>query len=99
MAEEEAATLVVLGLPLNMDGTEGQQAEAARSFGTALAGAGLRVAYEDERLTSWEAGEALRGAGRRPTRATGEPDSTAARLILQQDPDAQPRATRDEETE
>ena len=52
MAEEEAATLVVLGLPLNMDGTEGQQAEAARSFGTALAGAGLRVAYEDERLTS-----------------------------------------------
>ena len=99
LAEEEAAMLVVLGLPLNMDGTEGPQAEAARSFGAALAGVGLRVAYEDERLTSWEAGEAWREAGRRPPRATGELDSTAARLILQQYLDAHPLATRDEETE
>jgi putative holliday junction resolvase len=99
LAEEEEATLVVLGLPLNMDGTEGPQADAARSFGTALAGAGLNVAYEDERLTSWAAGEALREVGKRLPRATGELDSAAARLILQQYLDAHARATPDEVTE
>jgi putative Holliday junction resolvase len=85
----EGAELVVVGLPLNMDGSEGDQAAAARSFGDGLTENGLRVAYEDERLSSWEAGEQLRAGGRRsPRRESGELDSAAARLILQQYLDA-----------
>jgi putative Holliday junction resolvase len=95
----ESADIVVIGLPLNMDGTEGDQAAAVRAFGERLAARGLRIAYEDERLSSWEAGERLAEAGRRPGRGSGELDSTAARLILQQYLDARPRTGPPQETE
>jgi putative Holliday junction resolvase len=84
----EGASLVVIGLPLHLDGREGGQSARARAFGERLAHIGLRVVYEDERLTSWEAGERLAAEGRRPSRRSGELDSTAARLILQQYLDA-----------
>jgi putative Holliday junction resolvase len=90
---------VVIGLPLNMDGTEGPQAAAVRAFGDRLAAIGLGVVYEDERLTSWEASERLAEIGRRARRGSGELDSTAARVILQQYLDARHRAGRAEETE
>ena len=60
LAWAEGAELIVVGLPLNMDGSEGDQAAAARSFGEGLTENGLRVAFEDERLSTWEAGEQLR---------------------------------------
>jgi putative Holliday junction resolvase len=88
LARSEAATLVVLGLPRNMDGSEGAQAAAAREFGGQLVALGLEVAYVDETLTSWAAGERLAAEGRRPSRASGEQDSAAARLILQEYLDA-----------
>ena len=91
LCASEGVEHVVIGLPLNMDGTEGPQAEAVREFGTLLADAGLHVIYEDERLSSWEAAERLRTTGHRPTRASGELDSTAARVILQQYLDARHR--------
>ena len=84
----EAAGLVVIGLPLNMDGSEGAQAAAARAFGDALVGIGLDVAYEDERLSTWQATEELTADGRRAGRGRGELDSAAARVILQQYLDA-----------
>jgi putative Holliday junction resolvase len=84
LAHAEDAGQVVLGLPRNMDGSEGRQAAAARSFGEQLAAIGLEVIFVDERLTSWQAGEDLAAADRRPTRASGEKDSAAARLILQE---------------
>jgi putative Holliday junction resolvase len=84
LASAEGAQLVVMGLPLNMDGSEGRQAAAARRFGQRLGGVGLEVVYVDERLSSWEAGERMAEAGRRPPRDSGELDSAAARLILQQ---------------
>ena len=99
LAGVESAELVVIGLPLNMDGTEGDQAASARKFGERLVARGMRVAYEDERLSSWEAGERLTEAGRRPRRESGELDSTAARLILQQYLDARRRTGPPEETE
>lgn len=80
----EAVDGVVIGLPLNLDGSEGPQAELVRAFGQRLAAIGLAVDYEDERLSTWEAGERLTAAGRRFRRGSGELDSTAARLILQQ---------------
>jgi putative holliday junction resolvase len=84
----EGAGLVVIGLPLNMDGSEGTQAAAARAFGEGLAAIGLEVAYEDERLSSWQAVEELAAGGRQAERWSGELDSAAARVILQQYLDA-----------
>ena len=84
LAMSERIARVVVGLPLNMDGSEGSQAGVARSFGERLRAAGLEVLYFDERLTSWQAADELTRAGRRPRRATGELDSTAARLFLQE---------------
>jgi len=90
LCADEGAELVVVGLPLNLDGSEGPQAAVVRAFGEALRGAGLAILYEDERLTSWEAERQLASGGRTPDRRTGEVDSAAAQLILQQYLDAQP---------
>ena len=88
LARSEGATSVVVGLPRNMDGSEGPQARAARAFGAQLTQRGLDVIFVDERLTSWEAGERLAAEGRRLRRASGERDSAAACLILQEYLDA-----------
>lgn len=96
---EEGVERVVIGLPLHGDGGEGEQAAAARAFGDRLAEAGIRIEYEDERLTTWEAGERLAEVGRKARRGSGELDSTAARLILQQYLDARRRRTPPEETD
>ena len=96
----EGVERVVIGLPLNMDGSEGPQAALVRAFGDRLADIGLVVDYEDERLSSWEAVERLTASGKRPARRSGELDSTAARVILQQYLDARHGAgRRPEETE
>ena len=84
LARAEGARRIVLGLPRNMDGSEGSQAQAARDFGAQLTAIGLEVVFVDERLTSWQAGEQLAATGRRPERRSGEKDSAAARLILQE---------------
>lgn len=83
LAHDEGAATVVLGLPRNMDGSEGIQAAAARAFGEQLAAIGLTIAYHDERLTSWQAAEQI-GPRRGRDRRSGELDSAAARLILQE---------------
>ena len=47
---------IVVGLPINMDGSEGPAAKAARALGAEVAAAsGLPVAFSDERLTSFSA--------------------------------------------
>jgi putative holliday junction resolvase len=94
---EEGVERVVVGLPLLHDGREGEQAAAARSFADRLAALGVPIEFEDERLTSWAAGEELAGAGRTPRRSSGELDSAAARLILQQYLDARRRPDPPEE--
>ena len=91
---EQGAAEIVVGLPLNMDGTEGRQAERTRIWAEAIAAAtGLPVSYRDERLTS-ERAESRTGASPRG-RAGGPPtpaqraayrarvDREAAALILQ----------------
>lgn len=91
LCTSEGVEQIVIGLPLNMDETEGPQAAEARAFGERLTATGLDVVFEDERLSSWEAAQRLADAGRRPSRASGELDSAAARLILQQYLDARHR--------
>lgn len=71
---------LVVGLPLDLDGTEQEMTHAARRFGRQLAGRfGLPVHAMDERLTSREACSILRERGEDP-RAT---DPMAAQLILE----------------
>ena len=60
LAEHHSVEHVVVGLPLNMNGTEGPSAAEARRFGDAVARQlGLPVEYWDERLTTAEANRML----------------------------------------
>ena len=64
MAVERRAAAFVAGLPFNMDGTEGPQAEFVRKFCEKLERtSGVKVHFQDERLTSVEAEERLKNAG------------------------------------
>ena len=76
--------LLVVGLPLSMDGTEGPSARAARAFGDRL-GESMRLPVEffDERLTSVEAEERLRGAPGSSKRRRAALDAVAAAIILE----------------
>ena len=61
LCREYEVEKLVVGLPLNMDGSEGERAKAARAFGEKLSlRTGLPVVYEDERLTTVEAEEILK---------------------------------------
>jgi putative Holliday junction resolvase len=83
LATEEGTTRIVVGLPLNMDGSEGAQAVAARSFGARLGALGLDVTFSDERLTSWDAGARMTRSGKRQS-VPDAIDSAAAAIILEQ---------------
>ena len=83
LAREEGASLVVVGLPLNMDGTEGKSARAARGFAEELEERGLAVTLFDERLTTVQARSLLREAGVSSRRAKDVLDGASAQLLLQ----------------
>jgi putative Holliday junction resolvase len=75
---------IVVGLPLNMDGSEGPQAAKVRAFGERLAAhLTLPVEFWDERLTTVEAERALRGAGMSRARRRERIDQEAAAIILE----------------
>jgi len=75
--------LVVVGLPLNMDDTEGELAGRARKFGRRLHGRfNIPVEYVDERLSSHAAKSLLREQGHRGDYREAPADALAARLIL-----------------
>jgi putative holliday junction resolvase len=83
LVRQHQATGVVVGLPINMDGSEGPAAAAARRFGEALAKhLALPVHLWDERLTSWEAEGILREAEVTPRKRRLLVDKLAATLIL-----------------
>ncbi|MCI0390471.1 MAG: Holliday junction resolvase RuvX [Acidobacteria bacterium] len=91
VAENEVATLVV-GLPLNMDGTRGAAVERVESFISDLRRSlSIPIVPVDERLTSHEADQILRemGVGLRERRARS--DEYAASVILQDYIDGQRR--------
>ena len=84
MLREREVTTIVVGLPLNMDGSEGPAARAARTFADKVAEA-LRVTVEmfDERLTSFEAEERLKGMPIRKGARKPAIDAIAAAVILE----------------
>jgi putative Holliday junction resolvase len=82
---EEGVLRVVVGLPLHADGRESESSGEARRFGAALSLVLAReVVFHDEGLTSWEAEEGLKAAGKRlkDARRSGEVDRRAAIAIL-----------------
>ena len=89
VAKEENVGLIVVGLPLNMDGSEGERASKSRSFGKVLEKvSGIRVEYFDERLTSVEAEEIMDRTGVKQSKRKNIVDRIAAQLILQSYMDA-----------
>jgi len=84
LARELGAEVLVAGLPLNMDGTEGPQAQRVRAFAEAVAKeAGLPLHFVDERWTTEEALRVLREAGLSGRKRQGKADALSAVLILQ----------------
>ena len=76
--------LIVLGLPKNMDGTEGERAAISREFGAKLQEAtGLEVKFWDERRSSIEAHAILHANGRKEKDHRKSVDAVAASLMLE----------------
>ena len=80
---DNQAVLVVCGLPRNMDGSVGFQAEKVQSFAEQLIKAGLPVVFQDERLSTVSAHQALIEGGMRRDDRKGTVDKVAAAVILQ----------------
>ena len=77
-------TKLIVGLPLNMDGTAGPQAERVKAFAERLAAhLALPVELWDERLTTFEAQQTLRAAGVSRSRRRQLVDQEAAAIILE----------------
>ncbi len=84
IARQENVRVIVVGLPRNMDGTEGPAAAKARAFADGLRTAtGCEVRLLDERLTTVAAQKALHASGRNVRQGRAVIDQVAAQMILQ----------------
>ncbi len=84
IAQEKHAEKIVLGLPKNMDGTEGFRAESCRAFGVLLSEtAKLPVDFQDERLTTVSAHQMLNVTDTRGKKRKEIVDAVSAVLILE----------------
>lgn len=84
LAREHAVAKIVIGHPLNLDGTTGVMAgEAARFAERVQKNLGVPVELVEERLSTWEAANTLlatKSRGKRPAKA----DDVAAAIILRE---------------
>ena len=84
LAAEHGAEELVLGHPLNMDGTRGPRAEKAEAMASLLREAtGLPVVLWDERRTTVDAHQILFSAGKNAKKRKKVVDAVAASLILE----------------
>lgn len=84
MAQEQGVGKIVVGLPKNMDGTEGSRAQLCREFAQALAEeTGLPVDMWDERRTTVEAHNILSQRNYHGKKRKNTVDAVAAALILE----------------
>ena len=84
LVKENGVGEIVVGLPKNMDGTEGARAELCREFAQALEEAtGLKVALWDERRTTVEAHNILSAHNYHGKKRKNTVDAVAASLILE----------------
>lgn len=84
IVKRENVGKVVIGLPVNMDGTSGERVEKARAFGDALKPlVSAEIAYQDERLSTVAGERMLIEAGMRRDKRKKVIDKIAATIILQ----------------
>jgi len=82
--EQAGADHLVVGLPINMNDTEGPQAKIARKFADELTKLGGKpVDLHDERLSSWAADQAFDEAKLSPAKRKSRRDAVAAQIMLQ----------------
>ena len=85
LCKEYNVEIIIAGLPKNMDGTLGFQAEDVTNFAEKIQKiVGINVEFVDERLTSKIAERVLIEQNKKPSRNRGLIDITSAILILQQ---------------
>ena len=82
IARENNVQKIIVGLPYNMDGTQGRQAEDCKNFASKLKD--YEIVFEDERLTSDTAEENLRMQKIDFRKDKGLVDTESARIILEQ---------------
>lgn len=83
-AKKEGAAKIVVGLPINMNGTEGPRAEKTRLFAAELAkGFGGSVEFADERLSTVLTNRIFNETDTRSKKRKGLVDKVAASVILQ----------------
>lgn len=81
--DEFGVGAIVFGLPLNMDDSEGPRAKLVRVFAARVAErTGVRVEFQDERLTSAEADWSMARTGMTRGQKKGKRDALAAAAIL-----------------
>jgi putative Holliday junction resolvase len=84
IVRERDARALVIGWPLNMDGSEGPRCQSVRAFAHSLdAALGLPMLLWDERLTTFAAEEVAADAGLRGSKRSQTLDALAAATILQ----------------
>ena len=84
MIRDHEVDTLVLGLPLNADGSEGPRAKGTRQFGLTLqAATDVPIFYQDERLTTYAADQRLARTGRTHQQKKAARDAIAAAEILQ----------------
>ena len=84
LGQREGVEMIVVGLPLSLDGTHGPAARKMRRFTSALRrSADIPVHSWDERFTTAEAEGRLRQAGFEPSRDRARLDSMSAVIILE----------------
>lgn len=83
-AKKHGAAEIVLGLPVNMNGSEGPRAEKARAFASMLEEiTGLKVSLFDERLTTSAAHQIMNLTDTRGKKRKSTVDMLSAEIILQ----------------
>ncbi|MBO5550558.1 MAG: Holliday junction resolvase RuvX [Lachnospiraceae bacterium] len=83
LAAEYEAELIVVGLPLNMDDSEGERAARARAFADEVTRrTGIKTVMQDERLTTVEASELISLTGNHKKDPKAHIDAMAAAIIL-----------------
>ena len=84
VAKENRAAAIIVGLPVNMDGSEGSRAQRCRKFAMMLKSlTGLPVAMFDERMTTMTASRYLNETNTRGKKRKGVIDTLSAQIILQ----------------
>ena len=82
IAKENRVQIIVVGVPINMDGTQGFQAQDCLDFSQKISG--FDIIYEDERLTSDEAEQRLKARKIDFRKNKGLVDMESACIILEQ---------------